>query len=327
MEEYEKINKFYIIFKVLILDEKYFQNDLMLDLKNRFANLTDSDGLIGLTNIDFNLLLLQKGLPETAKIEACINFMNFTNFKLFKKHIDTIVKISDIKDVFQIIPPWIDVNFYDGSKQFKSLSSGEKIFFSFIVNLLYQVNYIHKTYNAVNIFLDETELGLHPSWQKKYLDNMVNAINSITDKKVNLIFLTHSPFILSDIPNENVIFLGKDKNGNCKVINGLKDKKQTFGANIHTLLSDAFFMEDGLIGEFAKEKIQSVINFLNNKKSKIQSKEEAWKIIQIIGEPFLKYKLEEKFHENYSSDKVKNEAKIKRLEEEIERLKSVKSKD
>ncbi len=81
------------------------------------------------------------------------------------------------------------------------------------------------------------------------------------------------------------------------------------------------------MGEFAKEKIQSVIDFLNDTGDDNLNQQEAWSIIKIIGEPFLKHKLEEKFHEKFSTDEEKRTAKIKQLEEELERLKNVKSKD
>jgi len=109
---------------------------------------------------------------------------------------------------------------------------------------------------------------------------------------LHLLFTSHSPFLLSDIPKQNIIFLDKDENGNCKVVDGLKEKKQTFGANIHTLLSDSFFMEDGLMGEFAKGKIEDVVSFLRGNDSKINNHGEAKKIINIIGEPVLKMRLE-----------------------------------
>ena len=113
-----------------------------------------------------------------------------------------------------------------------------------------------------------------------------------TDKNIHLIITTHSPFLLSDIPKQNIIFLDKDENGNCKVVDGLKEKKQTFGANIHTLLSDSFFMEDGLMGEFAKSKIDKAITLLN--KDTLDEKELKYceQIISIIGEPIIKNQLQ-----------------------------------
>jgi predicted ATP-binding protein involved in virulence len=172
---------------------------------------------------------------------------------------------------------------------------------------------------ATTILVDEGESSLHPNWQKRYIDFLIQFLEKNYQNQIQLILTTHSPFILSDLPKENVIFLEKGKQVDPNI--------ETFGANIHTLLSHGFFMENGLMGEYAENKIQDVINFLNNEKSKIQTKEDALKIIQIIGEPFLQYKLEEKFHERFSTDTIKNEAKIKRLEQEIERLKNVKPKD
>ena len=79
----------------------------------------------------------------------------------------------------------------------------------------------------------------------------------------------------------------------------------TFGANIHTLLSHGFFMKDGLMGEFAKSKIEEIKKFYDfiqkfkfkiNAKEKIKErikkyylnkKEKFIHIQSINGEPFL----------------------------------------
>ena len=76
------------------------------------------------------------------------------------------------------------------------------------------------------------------------------------------------------------------------VKDSLHDMKETFGANIHTLLSSSFFMNDGLVGNFAKEKIKGVIDFLNGEESDIQDEEEAQQYINLIGEPVIKRQLQ-----------------------------------
>lgn len=221
--------------------------------------------------------------------------------------------------LFEKLPECFEINFRDTLKniEYLDLSSGEKS----VIRVRYYIETeIKKSQKKNFLFLfDELDTEIHPQWQKNIINYLINIFKD-REEKFHFVLTTHSPFLLSDLPKENVIFL---KEGN-------QDKTvtiDTFGANIHTLLSHGFFMQEGLMGEFAKEKIQSVIDFLNDKNNNHLDQQKAWAIIQLIGEPFLKYKLEEKFHENYSSDKVKNEAKIKRLEEEIERLKSVKPKD
>jgi len=86
-------------------------------------------------------------------------------------------------------------------------------------------------------------------------------------------------------------------------------------------------MEDGFIGKFAEKKINQVINYLNDKKSKIKSDEEAQKIINIIGEPIIKKELQ-KILDSKRLKKVNNiEEKIKELEYELEILKKYQSKN
>lgn len=134
--------------------------------------------------------------------------------------------------------------------------------------------------NSFIILIDEGESGFHPEWQRNYLKYLIDFFPQIyPNKQIQIILTTHSPFLASDLPKENIIFLekgkegqkfpdGTDANGKCIVVDGLKDKKQTFGANIHTLLSDSFFLEKGLIGEFAKGKINEVIKIMGHELKK-----------------------------------------------------------
>ncbi|RXK02329.1 hypothetical protein CRV02_05680 [Arcobacter sp. CECT 8989] len=328
-----------------INDSKEKNFAILLTIQNYFNTLEKTINEIFRTQqgqIDhFN-----RNIEELKSIQNFSNYIQYLNenFQLETKTQILISRSNDINDTnINTFFKWINedslykylynykiltINFFDRKSfvTYKDLSTGEKQILKFIVNLIY--TFINLNDNRI-ILLDEIDLSLHPQWQRELINIIISYIDflikhTLISNKYKFQFLvtSHSPFILSDIPKENVIFLEKGKQ-----VYPFEDNQQTFGANIHTLLSHGFFMQDGLMGEFAKDKIQNVINFLNNAKSTIQTKKDAWKIIQIVGEPFLKYKLEEKFHENYSSDKVKNKAKIKRLEEEIERLKNVKPKD
>jgi predicted ATPase len=185
---------------------------------------------------------------------------------------------------------YFDHTYIDYCKWGVEFSSGEMIF----INLLSSIFYImKKNPNLQYLYIDEGESFLHPNWQKKYLSYIVQFIkDNFPDRKIHIILTSHSPFLLSDIPKQNIIFLDKDQKGNCKVVDGLKEKKQTFGANIHTLLSDSFFMEDGLMGEFAKSKIDKAINLLNQDKLSEEDLKYCEQIISIIGEPIVKNQLQ-----------------------------------
>jgi len=211
------------------------------------------------------------------------------------------------------------------------LSTGEKQFFNFIVNFSYTMLYSPKEdLKHIVVFLDEVDLSLHPKWQKKFFNILITLLDKIRKikpmLKIHLIFTTHSPFLLSDIPKENIIFL-----------NDKPFIKQTFGANIHTLLSDSFFMEDGLMGEFAKGKINEIIEFHKeveeeNKKAKSnfdrlkaeyeKVKIKFWDIQSIIGEEYLKQVIKNHLRdiESLLGYKKAREEEIKRLRAEADRL-------
>ncbi len=232
------------------------------------------------------------------------------------------------------------INFFNSQNEdytFLELSSGEKLYLNILTNFTYTLLKLEDEYKGVMLF-DEIELSFHPAWQKKIVDSLINIFHKISkEKKLNLhlIFTTHSPFLLSDIPKQNIIFLDKNEEGKCKVVDGLKEKKQTFGANIHTLLSDSFFMEDGLMGEFAKGKINEIIDFHKVvekqkhitclKKIYEKRKTKFWQTQSIIGEEYLKQIIKNHLVEIEKILLGKDEAKKQEIERTETYLKSLKN--
>jgi polyhydroxyalkanoate synthesis regulator phasin len=76
-------------------------------------------------------------------------------------------------------------------------------------------------------------------------------------------------------------------------------------------------MKDGLMGEFAKSKIDDVINYLNNKKSEIKNDEDAQNIIDIIGEPIIKRELQRMLKNKME---LSNKTEIDTIKQEIKLL-------
>ncbi|MCT4776474.1 MULTISPECIES: AAA family ATPase [Exiguobacterium] len=145
------------------------------------------------------------------------------------------------------------------------------------------------------LLLDEGELYFHPQWQKHFIKILIKGIEEIFSQDnvpVQIIVSTHSPFIISDLPNDRVLFLKKIE-GSIQSTNSLEDNHLTFGANIHQLYSNVFFLQDGLIGEFAKDKINSLIhNLLNSHPTDtLKNADTIRKSIHMIAEPLIKNKL------------------------------------
>jgi hypothetical protein len=199
-----------------------------------------------------------------------------------------------------------------------SLSSGEKQRIYTVSSLVYHLtnlnsvaatkNMIH--YRYVNVILDEIELYFHPEMQRGFLNYIIRYLNSIALDNIDgihLLLITHSPFVLSDIPASQVLFLAQ--NGS-PVGNPLSLK--TFGGNIHDLLADGFFFQDrSLMGEYARRVIGSAVNYLLNKiepekypETKDDNEWNAEKLEQLIGmvgEPLIRKNLEQLYIATYTS--------------------------
>ena len=292
-----------------------FNDELFKSIPDVFQDSTEQNIKINIEQLDKEILEYIQKLPYIYEIDLFDkNKINIDNLSFGEKQLLTqlhyILKHVTSKTYNYYVPPYQahDVN---GEPE------GDE-----------QDDYYKKIdIQSCLIFLDEFEIGLHPEWQKKTIKYIIDFLE-VVDIKTHLILTSHSPFLLSDIPKQNIIFLDKDEKGNCKVVNGLKEKKQTFGANIHTLLSDSFFMEDGLMGEFAKGKINEIIDFhkvVEKEKhatclKKIYEKRKIkfWQTQSIIGEEYLKQIIKNHLVEIEKTLLGKDEAKS----QEVERTKA-----
>lgn len=218
-----------------------------------------------------------------------------------------------------------------------SLSSGELQMINTVSSLVYHLRNLDDVvagddkiqYKNVSVVLEEVELYFHPDYQKQYVRYLLDQIERTQLKEIeaiNILFVTHSPFILSDIIRANMLCL---KDG--KVHD--KFEKKTFGANIYDLLRNPFFLFDGTIGDFSQEVINRILvalelhrdvtNLQSIDKFKIKHRELAdylafivtdgkfnmqllndeyneqalWDLICLIDEPFIKNALKRQYFE------------------------------
>lgn len=222
-----------------------------------------------------------------SKFNEYKNFsMSYSNNYFFPLDDET---CKSIKNIFDI---WLDEDFVF-TFDWQNLSAGEAA----LLNLFSRIKSVAKDRYYFNdtiwLLIDEGELYLHPEWQRTFFFNLHKFLPQFfKNKKIQLFFTSHSPFVVSDLPKENIIFLERDRNGYGKV--RPKNKiENTFGANIHTLFTNTFFLENGLIGEFAKIQINELINEINALRpdAKVETKTRIRQFINMIGEPVLKNKL------------------------------------
>jgi predicted ATP-binding protein involved in virulence len=256
----------------------------------------------------------------------------------YSKAIDRIKKFEEdiyVNTFMMALPSFFNVEVIpEKNLLVETLSSGEKqkvYSLSSIAYHLINLNSVNKRkseesetefvrYEYINLILDEIEMYYHPEWQRKYISDLFNYLEKINPaslknvKSINIMFVTHSPFILSDIPDNNILKLKISANP----IN--EEARLTFAANIHDILAHDFFFKEGFMGEYAKKKLLSLIDFLK-KKEKYDSEwneTTAYELIKIIGEPLVSNELMELFWTKYYDER--------KIDIEIERLESLKTK-
>lgn len=259
-------------------------------------------------------------------------------------------------------PPIFDVKIQLVDQQngndvaFETLSSGEKQQAFVVSSILYHLGNIESVfrdnnknriaYSNVCIILEEIELYFHPQFQKNLIKYILDGIKQMSFahiKGIQLMIVTHSPFVLSDIPTSNILALEDGMQS--------KTELQTFGANIYDMLNTSFFLHNSTIGDFAQwligriililrvyENPQYGINMLNggNEKNEVdeefmdkylvaQENSKSWNmetikhdypqdyigyLIDMIDEPLAKMALLRKYYEIFGEKELALKAQI-----------------
>ena len=150
-----------------------------------------------------------------SKIRAFIQ-VPLEDFSVITNHYVNIKKIPN--NFFKIYIEIIKRKNDDKLLDFKGKNVFNFNFYPKMSDGQYQLTYIfNNIYSQINqdtiiLCIDEGENYLHPNWQKKYINYLYQFLkDNFYDKQIHLLVSSHSPFILSDLPKENVIFLENGK--------------------------------------------------------------------------------------------------------------------
>lgn len=184
---------------------------------------------------------------------------------------------------FENLPLWIDLDFCDhplSGRRFSLLSNGERLMLSVLATTQDVLTQLHNQPKPAPtlLMMDEPDIGLHPEWQRKMIQHLHHGLG-VDGQKIQLILASHSPFVASDLPHTHIARLKRYDPKDLASIADPKERQRleamqlqpgqpyqadwpskTFGGNIHTLLADNFFL-DHTVGEFARSRIQQVLNF------------------------------------------------------------------
>lgn len=245
----------------------------------------------------------------TLKVRQCLNYIRFQKEEYFaaeRNEINSDLRFVDFKRLHEVIsatdgfngmgsvitllPPPIFVGDIlvktdDGEVSFCELSSGELQMQNTIGAFLYHLRNLDDEqrhegkiqYKNVMCIFEEVELYFHPEYQRKFISTLCEQIkrcNLCHITGIDLVFVTHSPFLLTDVLKSNTLYLEK---GIQKQVD-----MESFGANLFDLMHESFFLRENTMGKFASDFIKHLIDERNNGNVVADEKSD------IIGDPILR---------------------------------------
>lgn len=173
--------------------------------------------------------------------------------------------------------------------RFTHLSTGEYQYAKVLGGIKEYLTMYFNNYEMIDkiILLDEPEAYMHPELARQFIKRMHDIVEKHKSRgSVQIIIGTHSPFIVSDVFADNITRLTIDpKSGNAIVLN--KSEKEYFGANLHSIFADSFFL-DYTIGEYSRCWLQNSLNYLQSLEKKEPLLEEDLRFIDML-KPLLKH--------------------------------------
>lgn len=343
----------YIVYKVLSIAEKYPSYAKYKDsVGNHSLTFYGAQPLNKSTNIENAKKVALEVRNDKShiglKLRQALNFIDveesFTgdlkdlsfNEKEYEKITGLNFATMTLEEKMEHLPPSIfhsQIYLIPQNRENKSiplnhLSSGERQLIYLMSTLVYHAINIDSVpkvenrvkYERLNLVMDEVEICFHPEYQRIFVNRLVKMLNrmKLNEKfDINVIITTHSPFVLSDIPDANILCLKKGEPHR-----GGDVLKRTFCANVYDLLANQFFMSE-FVGEFAHEKLDLLIKKVNQKKRLKEDEYQRLKEeVNLVGDDFIREKLNERLDERMPNEFALIQER-KRLQDRIGQINAV----
>ena len=248
------------------------EDTLLKNINNEFGTIPYEDYEKAIRNCIAENKEKWNGCPEPEK-KIDYFYPPFIHIKPWDGDMADENREFSLDEIIECLPPSVcDYRFYLYDKIEKKevlydrMSSGELQLLQTISTHLYHVRNIMSVngsrlrYENINMVFDELELCYHPEYQRIFVKKLVDIITNLKlndTHSFNIFLITHSPFVLSDIPPERILYL---KDGSMDV----ETKISSFAGNIGEMFYDSFFLEK-TIGAFAEEKIKRLVKIRQGK--------------------------------------------------------------
>lgn len=235
---------------------------------NGYIDCLDGTANVKLMMDWFQIMTINKYQRQEENLES--NPELDTVYLAMEKCLTNLSGYSDVKIRYNMGTQELDVYYSEQDKQrmripLNQLSDGYKGMISLVADIAYRMATLNPQLGTEVlskgdgvVLIDEVDLHLHPAWQQKVIDNLMNIF-----PKVQFIVSTHAPAIISSVKTDKLRILsnkevcmtanqvyGKDVNSVMKEIMGVNDRPDQFVElfeKFYRLLSEKKYDEAGVV--------------------------------------------------------------------------------
>lgn len=235
---------------------------------NGYIDCLDGTANVKLMLDWFQIMTINKYQRQEENLES--NPELDTVYLAMEKCLTNLSGYSDVKIRYNMGTQELDVYYSEQDKQrmripLNQLSDGYKGMISLVADIAYRMATLNPQLGTEVlskgdgvVLIDEVDLHLHPAWQQKVIDNLMNIF-----PKVQFIVSTHAPAIISSVKTDKLRILsnkevcmtanqvyGKDVNSVMKEIMGVNDRPDQFVElfeKFYRLLSEKKYDEAGAV--------------------------------------------------------------------------------
>lgn len=235
---------------------------------NGYIDCLDGTANVKLMMDWFQIMTINKYQRQEENLES--NPELDTVYLAMEKCLTNLSGYSDVKVRYNMGTQELDVYYSEQDKQrmripLNQLSDGYKGMISLVADIAYRMATLNPQLGTEVlskgdgvVLIDEVDLHLHPAWQQKVIDNLMNIF-----PKVQFIVSTHAPAIISSVKTDKLRILsnkevcmtanqvyGKDVNSVMKEIMGVNDRPDQFVElfeKFYRLLSEKKYDDAGAV--------------------------------------------------------------------------------
>lgn len=238
--------------------------------------------------------------PQTmsAKLKIALNFLNnvggaVSQFSSTKSSsllfdFDDPDQFKSFSSILEELNSVIGYNLF--TVDFGGMSSGE-LALTLLLSRIYSHRKIRDLKNDSIYFIDEGDTFFHPEWQRQYFSILTKFLKQITDQDFQLIITTHSPYLLTDVLSQHVLFLNSGAEPK-------RPSEETYGANLYSIFENGLFVKRPF-GEGFYTELRNIIETIKAglKETTFEEDIQMYHFIKTIGEKMLSKEIERTFAE------------------------------